>query len=501
MRILAWLSLAVLIGSYICIPIGDPDLWWHITVGRWTLAHHAVPRFDYWNLFAAGHPWVAYSWSNEVVYALVEKWWGLDGLLRLQLGLAIALAISMQYLLGLSAGSLFVGAVLGAYTTIACFAHFSLRPQTLVWIIFLAALALADRVVRSGSSRWTMLLLVVVGAAWANTHITTVLGLVGVFLWTVQSERGVVSLRRALGASGAFFVGTLLTPYYGAEWLTLMQKSGHTVQFSSIDEFRPAHIFQFSTGFVLIQLFLLLTLSFQGRRVPPPSRIVLAGGMIMAGLAAVKFLPFAAIVLSMLLASWWRETTESDYAKEMSGNLGRALCGAETFFQRLSVQTLGAITFFIGCLAVVTVSNLLREPLNLGLVPKKAVDFIEEKGLLHPVLNEFGTGGYLLYRFSGSDGEPRYKVPIDGRTNVNAPSIWRMYDDAFFGRENWEDYIRAVDPKTIVWRHGSPFVSLLLESPEWCRVFQSGKTRTDYSVFVSRDHFESHRGEFESPDC
>jgi hypothetical protein len=501
MRVLAWLSLAILIGSYICTPVGDPDVWWHITVGRWILAHRSVPRFDYWNLFAAGHPWVAYSWSNEVVYALVDRIWGMDGLLRLQLGLAIALAVSMQYFLGLSAGSPFVGAILGAYTTVTCFAHFSLRPQTFVWILFLTALALADRLVRFGRSRWTLLMLAVVGLAWANSHITTVIGLIGVFLWAVQSEKGEVSWRRALSACGAFFLGTLLTPYYGEEWLTFMQKSGHTVQFSSIDEFRPAHISQFSTGFVLLQGFLLLTLFFQGRRVPPPSRIVLAGGMVLAGLAAVKFLPFAAIVLSMLLASWWRETSESEYTKEMSGNLGRALFAVEAFFYRVSAQTVGAITFFIGCLAVVTVSNLVRGPLSLGLVPEKAVDFVEEKRLLHPVLNEFGTGGYLLYRFSSSDGVPRYKVPIDGRTNVNSPSIWRMYDDAFFGRENWEEYIRAVEPKTIIWRQESPFVSLLIESSEWCRVFQSGSMRTDYSVFISRDEFNSRRNEFDSPDC
>ncbi len=501
MRIIAWLSLAVLIGTYICIPVGDPDLWWHITVGRWIVAHHAVPRIDYWNLFAAGRPWMAYSWSNEVVYALVDSLWGGDGVARLQLALAIILALSMQYLLGICAGSHFIGALLGAYTTIACYAHFSLRPQTVVWILFLAAITLADRVNTHTNARRNVVLLCLVGMVWANTHLTVILGLAAVFLWTLQTDSGEVSLKRAVGASLAFTVGTLITPYYGAEWLTFLQKSGHTLQFSSIDEFKPAHILQFSTGFIVLQLFLFLALLFQGRRLPPLSRSILAVGMVLAGLTAVKFLPFAAVILSAMLAVWWRESSASEYTKELSGHLGRAVFQLEGGFKKLRLQTVGAIAFFTSSLAIVNVSHLIRAPLNRGLVPQTAVDFIEQKGLGHPVLNEFGTGGYLLYRFSSPDGNPTHKVPIDGRTNVNSPAIWRLYDDAFFGRETWQEYIRAVQPQTILWRQESPFVSLLVESDQWCRVFQSGVTRRDYSVFISRQEFERRKGEFVAPDC
>lgn len=501
MKIVAWLSLAVLIGTYICIPVGDPDLWWHITVGRWIIAHHTVPRVDYWNLFAAGHPWMAYSWSNEVVYALVDSLWGGEGLARLQLALAIILALSMQYLLGLCAGSQFIGALLGAYTTVACYAHFSLRPQTVVWILFLAAITLADRVTSHTNVRRNTVLLLLIGMVWANTHLTAVLGLAAVFLWALQTDSGDVSWKRACGASLAFALGTLITPYYGGEWLTFLQKSGHTIQFNSIDEFKPAHILQFSTGFIVLQLVLLLTLSFQRRRLPPLSRLVLVGGMVLAGLTAVKFLPFAAVVLSAMLAVWWRESNASEYAKELSRDLGRAIFHLDGMFKKLSLQTVGALAFFTASLAIVNVVHLIRVPLNHGLVPQTAVDFIEQKGLGHPILNEFGTGGYLLYRFSLPDGTPKYKVPIDGRTNVNSPAIWRLYDDAFFGRETWQEYVRAVQPQTILWRQESPLVALLIESDQWCRVFQSGGTRADYSVFISRQEFEKRRGELVAPDC
>jgi len=498
MKVLAWLSLAVLVGSYICIPVGDPDLWWHIVVGRWILAHGQVPRVDYWNLFAVGQPWNAYSWSNEVVYAWLDRLAGGTGLAVLQLLLAIALAGSFQALLGRCANNNFVGAVLGAYTAIACFAHFSLRPQTVVWILFLGVITVADAVARRGLTKTRGLLLCLIGMVWANTHLTAILGLFAVFLWTLKIESSKPMWRTATIAALCFVFGSILTPYHGGEWMTLLQKSGHTMQFSSIDEFKPAHILQYSTVFMLLQLVLLVVISFQDARVPVWNRCALVSGMILAGLTAVKFLPFACIALSALLADCWQSTSES---QKKLGNITIAIRDLCTLFCRLGGKTWGSLAFFLGCLAFGQVSRLVSEPLDKKLVPKEAVDFIEAKGLAHPILNEFGSGGYLLYRYSKPDGEPRFQVPIDGRTNVNDPRIWRLYSAAFFGAENWNDYVSAVRPRTIMWSQGSPLTSILLASNSWCRVFTSGSSKYDYSVFISRQDFDARSGDFISSDC
>ena len=72
MRIVLWLSALIAVGLYIAGPLVDPDLWWHITAGRWMIAHGEVPTVDYWNMFGVGKPWRAYSWSVEVIFAAVE---------------------------------------------------------------------------------------------------------------------------------------------------------------------------------------------------------------------------------------------------------------------------------------------------------------------------------------------------------------------------------------------------------------------------------------------
>jgi hypothetical protein len=511
MKALVWLALAVLIGAYICLPVADPDLWWHITVGRWIITHGEVPHVDHWNTFAAGLPWRAYSWSNEIVLALVDGWFGDRGLAVAQLLLAIALCVSLQGSFGAMARDRFVGALVGAYSGIACFNHFTLRPQVLVWIFFAVVIAIADTIAREGVTRRRLILLGLVGAAWANSHLTAVLGLVAVFLWLVQpaaasvpgpalqASRGQVQWKTAAKASAAFFVGTLCTPYFGGEWLTFISKGGHPLKFTLIAEFQPATILQYSTIFVVLPLVLLVVTSFNNRRIPSLSRCALAGGMIVGGLAAVKFLPFAVITLSALISVWWREYSAGDVpqADHLAGGIKLV---RERFF-KLSSQTQGALAFFLVCLTATYVSALLRNPINVDLVPRTAVDFFETKQLSHPILNEFGAGGYLMYRFSGEDGVPRHTVAIDGRTNVNPLSVWEAYQAAFQGKAGWRRYLAKVNPKTIIWRHGSPLVAILFASKEWCRVFATGSRDNDFVMFVSHEEFMRRRSDFSSINC
>jgi hypothetical protein len=134
-------------------------------------------------------------------------------------------------------------------------------------------------------------------------------------------------------------------------------------------------------------------------------------------------------------------------------------------------------------------------------VPKNALDFIQNKQLGYPVLHTFDAGGYVMYRSSSSEGEPRHLVALDGRTNVNRPDIWDMYERAYLGREGWEALVDSVKPKTIMWPQNGALVAILLASPDWCRVYQSGKGSFDQAVFVAREEFEKRRGEFQSSDC
>jgi hypothetical protein len=501
MRLLAWVSLAFLMGAYICRPIGDPDLWWHITVGRWIVAHQDVPHVDYWNMFGVGKPWLAYSWSNEIVYALVDSFYGEKGLIIAQLLLAIGIAFAMQYVCSKISGSFWFGALLGAYATVSFHAHFSLRPQALVWMLFAVCLWFAECSRRQGLSGRQLFTTALLGCLWANSHVSGVVGLVSIFVWHMQSGAEWLWLKRAGLMMACFLLGTLVTPYFGKEWLTALEVSGHVGSLKGLDEFQPATILQHSTGMLLLQVVLLGLLCFLSRVTPPVGALLVGLGTVLAGLGVVKFMPFAAIALSALLAVWWREWISTGRAPEAESPLVRALMLGEKWMKALHPQTLGALAFFIVCLAWIYAAYAIKHPVNEVLIPKKSLAFLKEQHLSPPVLTEMGTGGPLMYEWSSPQGEPAHLVAVDGRTNVNSPAVWRSLQKALFGQEGWSEYIDLVAPQTILWRNASPFVALLIESPRWCRVFQSGRLAADMSVFVPRELFESRRGDLKSDDC
>lgn len=492
MQALLWALILIATGIYISGSVTDPDLWWHITVGRWIVSHGSIPSVDYWNMFALGEPWRAYSWSNEVVVALVDGRFGAHGLLTLQFVLAGLLGLSLGLALRSIARDGFIGALLGVFATLACHNHYTLRPQSLVWILFAVLLALADRIQVDGLTKKRGLCLALVMCLWANSHITTALGIGALVLWLFNGWASIGLIVRTVAVA---FGGTLITPYFGGEWLTFLSKTSHPLQLQAIAEFGPATIMQHSTAFIVIIIALFGACVIRRPQLIEPGKIVLAGGFTIAGLAVVKFLPFAVIVWCALVAlAWHRSRSEP----QILGNLGEGLARLRKLIDTLPYE---GLSFVVICTMIVNIYNVWPEPISRTIVPIDAVDFIEKHNLAHPILNDFGRGGYMMYRLSRSDGSIDHPVPIDGRTNVTPKEVWEKAHASFQGTARWEEYLTLVKPETILWRSESPLISILGAQGDWCVVFKSGTPEFGYVVLVKRSVYEARQGEFTSPNC
>src|SRR5258708_34528661 len=56
--------------------LNDPDSYSHIAVGRWIMAHGAVPASDPFSFSMHGAPWIAFEWLSEVIYAAGDTFSG-----------------------------------------------------------------------------------------------------------------------------------------------------------------------------------------------------------------------------------------------------------------------------------------------------------------------------------------------------------------------------------------------------------------------------------------
>jgi hypothetical protein len=489
MKKILWIMVALTAGVYINMPLLDPDLWWHVTVGRWIISHGWVPYVDYWNAFSAGKPWVAYSWTQEILFALADSWFGLKGLLALQMllfiSVSLALAASFSYL----AKDWFFGLLLGCLTVCSLASFVLLRPQTFVWIYFLVLVCLLTAVVRNNGKVTIKLgiALVVTMSLWANAHITTVMGVCLCVAWLWQRVAvKTVALVTLLG-----FVGTLITPYGGLEWMIFFTKSDHPFAHGSIIEFGPATIRDYGTGIYIVLVSLLVVLASKKPHLVKAGPLVAVIVIGVGGLGVVKFLPFATILLAALIADYWADSPE------LYGEIYQAYDKLRKLTQKIEGK---GLLFLLVVLFLVYADGPFHKVVQKGYVPDSALDFIKNKKLPFPLLNAFGEGGYIMYRLSKADGSLEHRVSIDGRTNVNPLRIAEDQGAAYGGRIGWEDYFRQVSPESVIWKNPSPLSALLVQSTEWCRVYCDGSSELGYSVFVRRSFFESKDANFWGKD-
>lgn len=495
MKAAAWVLAAAAAGLYICGSLVDVDLWWHIAVGRWIIHHQALPSVDLWNYYSSGEPWRAYSWTSEVLYAWLEQAYGMSGLLACKAALSVLLAVSLCWSFSLIARDAVVGCIIGIVATSACYAHFVLRPQTVTWILFALVLMLGELVRRNGVKAIYLFGVLLVFAAWANTHLSAIVGICYLLVWVANFRDRPLNLRPVLFVFLAAVLGTLMTPYAGGEWLTLLGKFTHPLTHRNIVEFRAATFADYPAAFLILFLILLLRLVHER-----PSALelpTLAAGCMLAygSLAVLKFLPYGAIALCALIARYWSVTSETFVEPQLPG-LGEALMKLRGAVARLPSVAIVVLALIVVAEKTIELSQEIVRP---GAFPEGAVTFLQEHGLEEQVSNVFGDGGYLIYRFSSADGNARHKVVLDGRTNVNADRVVEAYQEALYGRSNWKAYL-DFGSGVVLWRSKWPLASILEEHPDWCRVYFDGGVSSGWSVFVRMDKL-SQFGDLEPSLC
>jgi hypothetical protein len=160
----------------VCIDaLSDPDVWWHIRLGRWILDNHSIPTGELFSYTAQGDPFTAHEWLTDSVFALLDGWGGLllvaivAALVSWSGLLAIALLLRRR---GLSAVPVALTVVLVAK---AAQPVLGTRPQVVTFALCAWTLLLVDGVLRDGGRRtWLLPPLVLL---WANLHAGFITGL------------------------------------------------------------------------------------------------------------------------------------------------------------------------------------------------------------------------------------------------------------------------------------------------------------------------------------
>lgn len=464
MKQILWVLTCLLCGVYITQPISDPDLFWHLNIGNWITSHRLLPTHDFWVEGGAGHVFRAYSWLFESIISLVYRVHGFQFLIVSECILGASLVAIFAYVFSKLSKDNFSGLLLGVLCSGGIVAHFSLRPQSITWGIFALVLFMCSRECQlSYKQKYFSLFLFLM--IWANLHISTVIGIAVVFFLF----HGTLHQRAVAGVIS--FMGTLVTPYVGGEWLTFIGKLSHPADFSIIDEFKAARFIDVPSIILIIVTALLLSVLVEQRRLLSKEKIVVGIALLGMGVSVVKFMPYTIIYFTYLV---------SDNLDNASGSFTEGVKRLAHLFEKyLSGQGLAVVLLAITFLKI---SSLLEMPIQRNIFPEEEIKYFKDKNLPLPLLSGFNEGGYVSFSTSDSDGNPPFRVIMDGRTNLISKELWSDYVDSLKGNQNSLKIIDRTHPGTVLWRSDAPLVQIL-KREGFCEVMQK-----KYSLLVKQEY-------------
>ncbi|SFJ42302.1 hypothetical protein [Bradyrhizobium sp. cf659] len=427
--------------------LNDPDSYSHIEVGRWIMAHGALPASDPFSFSMHGAPWITFEWLSEIVYAAVYALSGWSGVLVVAAA-AIALAFGLLtfFLLRELSPALTLLMVIAAVILSA--PHMLARPHVLVLPVMVTwAAALVRCMDRGGPPPyWALPLLVL----WANLHgsVVLALGLIGpaVLEALLREERSEWSrvLLRWLPFSALALAASCLTPYGPEPLLMPLTTLGLGPALAWIAEWRPQDFSRIG-GFELLLLGGILALS-RGVTLPLVRALVVIG-LLHFALAQIRNADLLAMLAPLYLAA--------PLGRKFGGPTGDDAAG--------SSRGLNLAAFAM--LIAVSGAALARDIRPAPIITPQAAIAQADLARTGPVLNDYSFGGYLIFA-----GIPTF---IDGRGELYGGPFIDRYNRAV-ALVDLGDFLKLLDEYKIgatLLAPRTPAVAMLDRLPQWQRVY------------------------------
>lgn len=455
----AWLLLLALSPLFLRA-FADPDIWFHLVIGREILARGGLPPTEFYIFPALGEP----ALFTAAGYGLLQY------LLQLAAGLPALVAFNALLLagtLGLLAHAALVredGLPLGLLALALAIAYVGLnprylyRPETLLYLALGAELVLLERwrLARRARLLWPLPLIAV---ALANLHSTAifvslVLGayLAGALLESLRAPACGAPWRAAgLGAGLAMLGLCLLAPLanpYGAEQLLLLA-AGFAGEGNALVEYLPIHRTEYLPHFALLVAAALAGMGLAGRA-RACDLLMLGGFGLLAAISARNLGLFA--IATLLPFAEGLATLEQRLGKARRRTLRR-----------------GALAAALGVFALATVTeDTWGTGVDASGLPVQGAHALGSMLAGGNLFSFFHFGGYLAWTLG-----PEFRVAIDG--HFVRPSAAHGLHNAFFRADpGWQAIAREhravaiLTPATLDYSGMLiPLVAELAADPGW----------------------------------
>jgi len=424
-----WLAAgAVLALGALAMPVLNPDLYWHLSAGRYIAENLRLPAADFLSWTEAGAPWTDFEWLVQVLYYWVYSLGGKTGFFLLKLallGATLPVFYSILKLNGLRGAAFFALPLWG----LALLANSDLRPENFSVLFFSLLLWRLEKNRLEGSSPYgpkTLAGLALFFALWANLHAGFAYGLlllafyaVGAYadnkLWPARAQAPGLG---PLLPPAAAFAGTLLNPWgiklYGVLFAHAAD-AGALARY--LAEWAPptlANPWHWPFMAALLASFSLLLLRFLRERALPLAHLLALGALAFEASRHARHMVF----FSMAAVVFAFDAAARLWEPRLLERRGRWLLVLAVLY-----------------LALLAWPRYLAFKVNLGEEAAGAADYLKRNAAQlggRRLYNPWAWGGYLGWALN-----PGYKVFADGRYLFHkylVPTSAAMEDQYTWGR-------------------------------------------------------------------
>jgi hypothetical protein len=476
-------------------PMTESDLFFRLQVGREILSTRALLERNLFSFTAPDFPDLDLSWAFEVAVALLYRVAGFPAVVvakAIWLGatFAGAFAVCRRRGAGPLASTL---ALAGAAWVMR--ERFVERPHVVSFAGEVMVLGVQGALGRRWARGWIAAVAVVL-LIWANMHAGIFAGVLLALLAAAgarPTDRG--KARRALLLAAAIAAAAAITPAGPVGIIRYLGMHVTIPKLHPIDEFRSA-TWRSDAPFLV---WLAVLVAVVGASVVANRRIAAragvtggqawrwrplllrwladllpALGMIILGLASVRFSADAALVSAPLMAA----------------GLSSVFAGVTGGEPRARVVALGrtaAVVLSVGLIAATLAPRLAdaragRSPWDVDVdtsgLPLAALRFVEENGLRERMYNDFETGSYLLF-----EGYPRYRVFVDPRLPAYPVEMHELLGSFDLDRATWGAAMTRYGVETALLSYAGVNRRVAWWDPaQWALVYRASDAR----VFVRR---------------
>jgi len=467
-----------------CVDVlDDPDLFWHLRLGRWILDHRSVPHHELFSYTAQGNPMTAHEWGSEVFFTAVNS---VGGLLAVALVMALV-GWSALVALALRSRARGAGPVVVAVALLlgarAAEPVLGTRPQVITVALVCWTLLLGERhLARGGRLVW---LLAPIGLVWANLHAGFVLG-VGALALCAALEAARRVLRRADAAPWAR-IGSLGGAVAAMAALACLNPNGpglyrYVVQTSASERAKPItewHAPNFhdpaNVGLLVLLASFALLLALGGR---PSLRDL---GLAVAGLAAsLLAVRNTSLAVALALPAWalMLQQVADRFAARRSTRRAASPAAARRP-QRPAVVIGGTIVALALAVDGVVVARAASDASAAGVArvyPSCAAQALHGAGDGVRVFAPYFDSGYLIEQLW-----PAGRVYLYGESVSLGQATFDTYDRILFGGPGTLQLLASSGTNAVLIPPGG-LHDTLAASPQWRHVLDD---RSGLSLFAT----------------